>query len=95
MGIGGSRQGKYEKPDLLFTNGDALSLNANNRRTLIHATARTVDDWIGKVIELSLGTVEFQGKEQESVVVKPCRRCFPGRTGRTGREGREDREAGL
>ena len=64
------REGKFEKPDLHLANGDALSLNATNRRTLIHAYGADSNNWVGKTIELSLGTVEFQGKEQESVVVR-------------------------
>ncbi len=29
------------------------------------------EDWIGKKIELALGQVEFQGKLQNAVIIKP------------------------
>ena len=65
------REGKYDKPDLIFETGDALSLNATNRRVLMRAYGPTSDTWLGKDIELVLGEVEFQGKSQESVLTKP------------------------
>jgi hypothetical protein len=65
------REGKYDKPDLIFETGDALSLNATNRRVLMRAYGPTSDTWINKNVELFLGEVEFQGKPQESVLTKP------------------------
>ena len=65
------REGKYDKPDLIFETGDALSLNATNRRVLMRAYGPTSDTWISKDIELVLGETEFQGKPQESVLTKP------------------------
>jgi hypothetical protein len=65
------RDGKYDKPDLIFETGDALSLNATNRRVLMRAYGPTSDTWIDKNIECYLGEVEFQGKQQESVLTRP------------------------
>ena len=58
--------GKYGKPDVSFTDGTKLSLNATNNKTLCHAYGTESDDWIGKEIELSLGEIEYQGEPQES-----------------------------
>ena len=63
--------GKYEKPDVSFTDGTKLSLNATNNKILCQAYGTDGDDWIGKEIELSLGEIEYQGKPQEAVLVKP------------------------
>jgi hypothetical protein len=64
------RQGKYDKPDLVFESGDVLSLNATNNKTLMRAYGRNSDDWIGKEVELFLGEIEYQGKMQEAVLVR-------------------------
>jgi hypothetical protein len=63
--------GKYDKPDVVFESGEILSLNATNNRTLIRAYGPNSDDWIGKKIELALGQIEYEGKLQDAVVVKP------------------------
>ena len=63
--------GKYGKPDMSFSDGTQLSLNATNNRILCHAYGTEGDDWIGKEIELSLGEIEYQGQPQEAVLVKP------------------------
>ena len=36
------KEGKFERPDLIFESGDILSLNTANARTLIKATAPAV-----------------------------------------------------
>src|SRR6516164_5593500 len=65
------RQGKYDKPDLVFESGDVLSLNATNNKILMRAYGRNSDDWIGKEVELFHGEIEYQGKMQEAVLVRP------------------------
>ena len=45
------REGKYDKPDLIFETGDALSSNETNRRVLMRAYGPTSDTWISKDIE--------------------------------------------
>jgi hypothetical protein len=71
MKIADAREGKFDKPDLIFETGDVLSLNATNRKTLMRAYGPTSDTWINKQVELVLGQVLFQGNPQEGVVVKP------------------------
>jgi hypothetical protein len=71
MQIAGVREGKYEKPDLVFETGEAFSVNSTNNRILMRAYGPNSEDWVGKKIELTLGQVEFQGKPQNSVIVKP------------------------
>jgi hypothetical protein len=69
--IAAVNEGRYEKPDLVFETGETLSLNATNVNTLIRAYGSKSEDWIGKQIELALGTVKFQGEPQDAVIVKP------------------------
>jgi hypothetical protein len=71
MQIAAVREGKYDKPDLVFESGDALTVNGSNNRTLMRAYGSNSDDWVGKQIELALGQVRFQGELQDTVIVKP------------------------
>jgi hypothetical protein len=70
------REGKFDKPDLVFETGDILSLNATNRKTLIRAYGFTSDAWISKKIELILGEIPFDKKPQEAVIVRPISPAF-------------------
>jgi hypothetical protein len=69
--IAAVNEGKYDKPDVVFETGETLSLNATNNKTLIRAYGPKSEGWIGKEIELALGTVKFQGEPQDAVIVKP------------------------
>jgi hypothetical protein len=69
--IAAINDGKYEKPDAVFETGETLSLNATNVKTLIRAYGPKSEGWAGKQIELTLGTVKFQGEPQDAVIVKP------------------------
>jgi hypothetical protein len=64
-------EGKFGRPDLEFSDGTKLSVNATNNRTLVTSYGADSDDWINKEIELSLGEVEYDGQMQETIVVKP------------------------
>jgi hypothetical protein len=63
--------GQYGKPDVSFHDGTKLSLNATNNKILCQAYGTEGDDWIGMEIELLLGVIEYQGKPQEAILVKP------------------------
>jgi hypothetical protein len=65
------KTGKFEKPNLVFESGEALSLNATNNRVLIRNFGPDSDAWIGKEVELYAGQVEFQGKPLDAVLVRP------------------------
>jgi hypothetical protein len=65
------REGQYDKPDLIFESGDVLSLNATNNKTLVRAYGTESDYWIGKQIEMFLGTIQYQGSDHDAVIVKP------------------------
>ena len=67
----GLREGRYGKPDLILESGDILSVNATNNKMLMRAYGTESDHWIGKMIELFLGEIEYQGKMQEAVLVRP------------------------
>ena len=69
--IGAVTLGKWDKPNLVFEDGDVLSVNATNNRTLRRAYGNESDGWIGKEIELSLGEIKFQGEPREAVLVRP------------------------
>jgi hypothetical protein len=63
-------EGKYEKPVATFNDGSKLSLNGTNVRTLIGAFGPNDEDWIGQRIDLYAGTVRFDGKDTDSVLVR-------------------------
>jgi hypothetical protein len=69
--IANVRAGQYDKADAVFESGEVLSLNSGNTRILVKAFGPNSESWIGKDIELSLGQVLFQGRLQDSVVVRP------------------------
>ncbi len=69
--IAGMVDGKYDKPDLIFTDGSRMSLNATNRKTLQQTFGDIEDDLIGNDIELIEGEFEFQKKMSPGVAVRP------------------------
>jgi len=63
---------KYNCPVLDFESGDQLSLNVTNTRVMNKAYTTESDNWLGHVIELSLGTYTNKDDEtKETVVLKP------------------------
>jgi hypothetical protein len=69
--IAGVKIGKFEKPDLLLENGDKVSVNGTNNKTLGRAYGWNSDDWIGHTIEMYLGSIEYQGREQPALLIRP------------------------
>jgi hypothetical protein len=65
------KNGKWDRPNLVFESGNLLSLNATNTRTLVRAYGPNGTDWIGKQIELYLGQVETKDGLADSVLVRP------------------------
>jgi len=65
------REGKFDKPNLVFETSDILSLNATNRKTLVRAYGFTSNAWISKEIELFLGEVPVDNEPKEAVIVRP------------------------
>lgn len=65
------KDGKWDKPNIVLASGDVLSLNATNVRILARAYGNESDHWIGKMIELFLGSIQYQGSDQEAVLVRP------------------------
>jgi hypothetical protein len=63
--------GKYDKPVATFESGDQLTLNKTNVRTLVDAYGEDSQDWVGCIIELSIGPAKYNGDQIESVVAKP------------------------
>ena len=68
--IAAVKAGKFDKPNLAFESGAALSLNATNNQILIRTYGPNSDDWIGKEIELYAGEVEFQNRPLDAVLVR-------------------------
>jgi hypothetical protein len=62
--------GKYGKPDVSFSDGPKLSLNATNNKTLCQAYARRATTGSARK-SIVLGEIEYQGKPQQAVLVKP------------------------
>jgi hypothetical protein len=65
------REGKFDKLDLIFESGDALSLNATNTQRLIRAYGADSKNLIDKEVELFLGTINYNGTDNEAVLVNP------------------------
>ena len=66
------KSGKYDKPNIVFEDGDLLSLNVTNTRCLMRAYGGNSTDWVGKTIELYVGKVEIQdGDIKDAILVRP------------------------
>lgn len=65
------KEGKYDKPNIVFESGDVLSLNATNNQILMRAYGSDSDRWIGKMIQMFLGVIQYQGTDHEAVLVRP------------------------
>jgi hypothetical protein len=64
------KQGRFDKLELVFESGDTLSLNATNTETLMNAYGRNSDRLVGKEIELYFGQLQYNGKDNDAVLVK-------------------------
>jgi hypothetical protein len=64
-------EGRYDKLGLSFDDVTRLSCNTTNSRVLATAYGRRSESWVGQEIELFVGDIEYQGKLQEAVLVKP------------------------
>ena len=69
--ITGISEGRFGKPDLTFHDGTQLSLNATNCRVLARAYGMDSDDWLDKEVELEVGEIQYQGKPQDIILLKP------------------------
>jgi hypothetical protein len=65
------RKGNYDKLEAVFDSGEVLSLNATNTRALSRVYGGRSDELIGKVVELYLGQLRYQGADHDAVLVKP------------------------
>ena len=68
--IAAIEQGKYDKPNAIFTDGSKLSLNATNVSTLIRAFGSNDVDWINKKVELYVGKLRYNGNDNPAVLVR-------------------------
>ena len=69
--ITGVSEGRFGKPDLTFHDRTQLSLNVTNVRVLVRAYGMDSDDWLDKEVELEVGEIQYQGKPQDIILLKP------------------------
>jgi hypothetical protein len=70
MRIAGEAEGQFQKPDLVFENGDKLGLSGTNLDTLAAAYGWNSNDWLGHVVELSAGELPFKGEMKPAVIIR-------------------------
>src|SRR5262249_48698109 len=63
-------KGRFDKLELTFESGSVLIPNGTNTRTLRRAYGNDSDALIGKEIELFLGTIPYNGTDNDAVLVK-------------------------
>jgi hypothetical protein len=63
--------GKYDKPVLTLSSGDQLTLNQTNVRTLCRAYGNNDHDWLDNSIEVHAGEIEYEGRMQPAIMVRP------------------------
>ena len=64
-------EGQFGKPDLAFHDRTQLSLNPTNGLVLARAYGMDSDDWLDKEVELEVGEIQYQGKPQDIILLKP------------------------
>jgi hypothetical protein len=64
------RIGKFDRPVLELEDGDKLTLNATNVKTLSRHFGDDSRDWHGCLIELYLGRISYNGEDTDSVLVR-------------------------
>jgi hypothetical protein len=69
--IEGVEDGRFEKPVLVLSDGTSLTSNQTNVRTLMRVWGPNSTDWVGQEIELYIGQTTYDGRPQDSVLVKP------------------------
>jgi hypothetical protein len=62
--------GQYDKPVATFDDGRKLSLNGTAVSVLLRALGKNRKDWIGQQVELSAGTLRYNGKDNAAVLVR-------------------------
>jgi hypothetical protein len=65
------KEGKFDRPEIVFESGEIFTVNVGNNNILIRTYGPDSSDWLGKEIELTLGQVKFKGELQDSIIVKP------------------------
>jgi hypothetical protein len=65
------KTGKFDRPVVSFDNGNKLTLNATNVKTLILDLGPDSRDWVGYVVECFAGETRYQGESKDSVLVRP------------------------
>jgi hypothetical protein len=65
------KEGKYDKANVVFETGDVLSLNSTNTQILVRAFGTESDHWVGKMVEMFLGVIQYNGADHEAVLVRP------------------------
>lgn len=73
------KPGRFDRPDLYLQGGGILGLNITNLRTLRSAWGPESDHWIGKEVELYLGTLKYNGTDNDSVLVRTISPATPWR----------------
>jgi hypothetical protein len=63
--------GKFDKANLILSEGSVLSLSVTNVNTLIRAFGADSRDWLDQEIMCELGETEFEGKPVKMIVVRP------------------------
>jgi hypothetical protein len=68
---------KYDKPQITFSDGTTLSLNVTNTTMLGVTYGKDGRSWVGHVVELFGGKTRFEGREQNSVLLRPISAARP------------------
>jgi hypothetical protein len=62
---------KFDKPEIVLDDGSVLSLNATNCGRLLRVYGAESDDWLNKIVELAVGTVDYKGTPTETILLTP------------------------
>jgi hypothetical protein len=78
--IAGVELGQFSKPDVTFESGNKLGLSATNNEALAETYGWESDNWIGHLVELSVGKGKYDGEDVDMIVVTPISKPEGGET---------------
>jgi hypothetical protein len=63
--------GKFDKPDLAFSDGSKMGLNVTNAKTLAKAWGYETEGWVGKEVKAVVGIIPYKGEKQQTILLTP------------------------
>jgi hypothetical protein len=71
------KDGAFDKPVALLSDGSTVQLNVSNVRTFIRVWGKNSEDWLNREIELAIDQVDYRGEPTDTIVIRPLSAAIP------------------